>query len=97
MAIGGCGNYGAGGDGHREAGLVDHRDVADVCMRILLDPATWGQHYDLTGPELLSWPDAMRLLAAETGEPVTFQTTSETEMTSRLTSTGRAPAGPSCS
>ena len=60
-------------------------------MRILLDPATRGQHHDLTGPELLSWPDVMRLLAAEIGEPVTFQTTSETELISRLTGTGASP------
>ncbi len=44
-----------------KAGLVDQHDVTDVCMRILLDPATRGQHHDLTGPELLRWPDAMRL------------------------------------
>jgi len=74
-----------------KTGLADHGDVADVCVRILLDPATRGQHYDLTGPELLSWPDAMRLLAAEIGEPVTFQTTSETELISRLTGTGASP------
>ena len=33
----------------------------------------------------------MRLLAAEIGEPVTFQTTSETELISRLTGTGASP------
>ena len=60
-------------------------------MRILLDPVTRGQYHDLTGPELLSWPDVMRLLAAEIGEPVTFQTTSETELISRLTGTGASP------
>jgi NAD(P)H dehydrogenase (quinone) len=74
-----------------KAGPVGHRDVTDVCVRILLDPATRGQHHDLTGPELLSWPDVMRLLAAEIGEPVTFQTTSETELISRLTGTGASP------
>jgi hypothetical protein len=74
-----------------KAGLVDHRDVTDVCVRILLDPATRGQYHDLTGPELLSWPDAMRLLAAEIGQPVTFQTTSETELISSLTGTGASP------
>jgi uncharacterized protein YbjT (DUF2867 family) len=45
-------------------------------VRILRDPATWGQHYDLTGPELFSWPDAMKLLSDEIGEAVTFRTVS---------------------
>jgi uncharacterized protein YbjT (DUF2867 family) len=74
-----------------KVGLIDHRDVADVSVRILRDPATWGQHYELTGPELLSWPDAMELLSAEIGEAVTFRTVSETELISRLIRAGVSP------
>src|SRR5690348_3569969 len=72
--------------------LVDHRDVAEAVVRVLTDPATWGSHHDLTGPSLLSWPDAMRLLSAELGEEVTFVTTTERELLRRLTSRGVPPA-----
>lgn len=72
--------------------LVDHRDVAEAAVRVLTDPATWGGHYDLTGPSLLSWPGAMRLLSAELGEEVTFVTTTERELLDRLTSRGVPPA-----
>jgi uncharacterized protein YbjT (DUF2867 family) len=72
--------------------LVDHRDVAEAVVRVLTDPATWGNHHDLTGPSLLSWPGAMRLLSAELGEEVTFVTTTERELLRRLTSRGVPPA-----
>ena len=72
--------------------LVDHRDVAEAAVRVLTDPATWGNHHDLTGPSLLSWPGAMRLLSAELGEEVTFATVTERELLRRLTSRGVPPA-----
>ena len=40
-------------------------------MRVLTDPALWGAHHDLTGPVPMSWPEALELLSAELGEPVT--------------------------
>jgi NAD(P)H dehydrogenase (quinone) len=70
--------------------LIDYRDAAEAAVRVLTDPGTWGRHYDLTGPDLLSWPDAMRLLSDELGEPVTFVTTSERELIGRLTAAGIA-------
>jgi len=38
---------------------------------VLTDPALWGAHHDLTGLVPLSWPEALELLSAEPGEPVT--------------------------
>jgi len=52
--------------------LIDHRDAAEAGLRVLTDPALWGAHHDLTGPVPLSWPEALELLSAELGEPVTF-------------------------
>ncbi len=72
--------------------LSDHRDVADVAVRVLSDPATWGQHHDLTGPRLVSWPEALEVLSAELGEPVTFRTIGAFELVRRLTGAG-VPAG----
>jgi uncharacterized protein YbjT (DUF2867 family) len=53
--------------------LIDHRDAAEAGLRVLTDPALWGAHHDLTGPVPMSWPEALELLSAELGEPVTFQ------------------------
>ncbi|MBV9577941.1 MAG: NAD(P)H-binding protein [Chloroflexi bacterium] len=72
--------------------LIDHRDVAQAGLRVLTDPALWGAHHDLTGPVRMSWPDALEVLSAELGEPVTFQVASEREMLKRLTA-GGVPAG----
>ena len=72
--------------------LSDYRDVADVAVRVLADPATWGQHHDLTGPRLVSWPEALEVLSAELGETVTFRTTDAFELVRRLTRAG-VPAG----
>ncbi len=71
--------------------LIDHRDAAAAAVRVLTDPTTWGRHYDLTGPELLSWPDAMRLLSDELGETVTFRTASERDLIGALVTAGVAP------
>jgi len=40
----------------------------------------------------MSWPEALELLSAEVGEPVTFQVATEQELLERLTRAG-APAG----
>jgi len=72
--------------------LIDHRDVAEAGLRVLTDPALWDAHHDLTGPVPLSWPEALGLLAAELGEPVTFQVAAERQYLDRLTGAG-VPAG----
>ena len=72
--------------------LIDHRDVAAAGLRVLTDPALWGAHYDLTGPAPLSWPEALGLLSAELGEPITFRAVAEREFLEHLTSAG-IPAG----
>jgi uncharacterized protein YbjT (DUF2867 family) len=72
--------------------LIDHRDVAEAGLRVLTDPALWGAHHDLTGPVPMSWPEALGLLSAELGEPVTFQVAAERQFLERLTGAG-VPAG----
>jgi len=78
--------------GHGRMALIDHRDVAEAGLRVLAGPALWGAHHDLTGPALLSWPEALELLSAELGEPVTFQVATERQYLDRLTGAG-IPAG----
>jgi NAD(P)H dehydrogenase (quinone) len=72
--------------------LIDHRDAAEAGLRVLTDPALWGAHHDLTGPALMSWPEALELLSAELGEPVTFRVAAERQFLERLTGAG-IPAG----
>ena len=59
---------------------------------MLTDPALWGAHHDLTGPVPMSWPEALELLSAELGEPVTFRVAAERQFLERLTGAG-VPAG----
>ncbi len=72
--------------------LIDHRDAAEAGLRVLTDPALWGAHHDLTGPVAMSWPEALELLSAELGEPVTFRVAAEREFLERLIRAG-VPAG----
>ena len=72
--------------------LIDHRDAAEAGLRVLTDPALWDAHHDLTGPVPLSWPEALELLSAELGEPVTFRVAAERQFLERLIGAG-APAG----
>jgi uncharacterized protein YbjT (DUF2867 family) len=72
--------------------LIDHRDAAEAGVRVLTDPALWGTHHDLTGPVLMSWPEALELLSAELGESVTFQVAAERQFLEHLTVAG-VPAG----
>jgi NAD(P)H dehydrogenase (quinone) len=68
--------------------LIDHRDVAEAGLRVLTEPALWGAHHELTGPVPLSWPEALELLSAELGEPVTFRVAAERHLLDRLTGAG---------
>jgi uncharacterized protein YbjT (DUF2867 family) len=70
--------------------LIDHRDAAEAGLRVLTDPALWGAHHDLTGPVPISWPEALELLSAELGEPVTFRVAAERQFLERLTGAGVA-------
>jgi uncharacterized protein YbjT (DUF2867 family) len=74
-----------------QVALIDHRDVADVAAHLLREPATWGAHYDLTGPTLMSWPHAMTLLSKELNHTVRFNTAPEHELLSRMINAGVTP------
>ena len=76
---------------HRTSRPHRPRDVADVAVRILAYPSTWGQHHDLTGPLQVSWPETLQLLSDELGETVTFRTTGAFELLRRLIKAGLAP------
>jgi len=72
--------------------LIDHRDAAEAAVRVITDPALWNAHHDLTGPQAMSWPEALEVLSAELGEPVTFKVAAERPLLERLIAAG-LPAG----
>jgi NAD(P)H dehydrogenase (quinone) len=78
--------------GSGRVALIDHRDVAEAGLRVLSDPALWGAHHELTGPVPMSWPEALELLSAELGEPVTFRVADERAFREHLIGAG-VPAG----
>ena len=78
--------------GHGRMALIDHRDAAEAGLRVFTDPALWGAHHEVTGPVPMSWPEALELLSAELGEPVTFRVAAERQFLDRLIGTG-VPAG----
>jgi NAD(P)H dehydrogenase (quinone) len=74
------------------AALMDHRDAAEVGLRVLTDRELWDAHHEVTGPVAMSWPDALELLSAELGEPLNFRVVAEQKLLDRLIGAG-VPAG----
>jgi NAD(P)H dehydrogenase (quinone) len=70
--------------------LIDQRDAAEAGVRVLTDQALWGAHHDLTGPLLMSWPEALELLSVELGESVAFRVEPERQFLERLIGAGVA-------
>ncbi|MER6211220.1 NAD(P)H-binding protein [Streptomyces sp. NPDC001642] len=65
------------GDGGQ--GVVDPRDVSEVAVAALLDPALSERTYTLTGPEVLSVPAQAAVLADILGRPVPVRDLSSAE------------------
>ena len=54
--------------------FVSADDIADAAVAALTDPAHRNRTYELTGPRLLSFADAVAEVAAATGRPVAYRT-----------------------
>ncbi|SCL71016.1 Uncharacterized conserved protein YbjT, contains NAD(P)-binding and DUF2867 domains [Micromonospora peucetia] len=52
--------------------FVDADDIADVAVAALLDDGHAGEVYEVTGPRLLTFAEAVAEIAAATGRPVSF-------------------------
>jgi uncharacterized protein YbjT (DUF2867 family) len=52
--------------------FVDADDIAAVAATVLTEAGHDGRSYDLTGPEALSFGDAVEIIAKVSGRPVTF-------------------------
>ena len=52
--------------------FVDAEDIADVVVAALTEDGHAGQVYEVTGPRLLQFADAVAEIAAATGRPITY-------------------------
>jgi uncharacterized protein YbjT (DUF2867 family) len=52
--------------------FVDVEDIADVAVTALTDDRHIGQLYELTGPRLLTFPEAIREISRASGRPVRY-------------------------
>ena len=52
--------------------FVDADDIADVAVAALTEPGHAGQVYELTGPRLLSFPEAVAEIAKANGRDITY-------------------------
>lgn len=53
--------------------FVDLEDLADVAVAALLEDRHVGQTYEVTGPDLISWPDAVARIGAALDRTVRFE------------------------
>jgi uncharacterized protein YbjT (DUF2867 family) len=58
--------------GEARISMVDTRDVAAVAAVVLTQPGHAGAHYDVTGPEALSYADVAAKLTGAMGRPITY-------------------------
>ncbi len=61
--------------------FVDTDDVADVAVAALTEPGHAGQVYELTGPRLLSFPEAVTEIAKARGQEIDYVPVSVEEYT----------------
>jgi uncharacterized protein YbjT (DUF2867 family) len=64
--------------------FVDADDLAEVAVRALMDDAHLGQVYELTGPRLLSFPEAIQHISKATGREIRYVRVSRQQYQSRL-------------
>lgn len=75
---------------HGRNPLIDPRDVAGAAAAVLLDRSRWGRRHELTGPELLTWPQATALFGKEFGRTVEYRAVDEATLRESLTRRGFA-------
>ena len=68
--------------------FIDAEDIADVAVAALLEDGHHGQVYELSGPELLSFPEAVALIAEASGRDVEFRSAEPQEFVEALVAYG---------
>jgi len=68
--------------------FVDTEDIADVAVAALTEDGHAGRLYELTGPRLLTFPEAISAIAEAAGREITFVTISHEEFMAALAEYG---------
>ncbi len=68
--------------------FIDLEDLADVAVAALTENGHAGRVYEVTGPRLLTFGQAVQEIAAETGRKIRFQPLSIDEYTAAMTGQG---------
>ena len=71
--------------------MVDARDVAAVAAVALTEPGHAGAHYDVTGPEALSYHDVAVKLTTALGRPVSYVDAPDGAVRQALLGAGLSP------
>lgn len=71
--------------------FVDADDIADVAVAALTDTRHTGELYELTGPHLLTFAEAVEEIASATGRDIRFAQISMDEFLSSFASQGEPP------
>jgi uncharacterized protein YbjT (DUF2867 family) len=77
--------------GDARISMVDARDVAAVAAVALTEPGHAGAHYDVTGPEALSYHDVAVKLTAALGRPVSYVNAPDSAVRQALLGAGLSP------
>ncbi|HET7795567.1 MAG TPA: NAD(P)H-binding protein [Rhizobacter sp.] len=71
--------------------FVDADDIADVAVAALTDPRHAGQLYELSGPRLLSFAQAVQEIADATGRPIAYRRVTREQYHVALQASGLPP------
>jgi uncharacterized protein YbjT (DUF2867 family) len=74
--------------GEARISMVDTRDVAAVAAAALTEPGHAGAHYDVTGPEALSYADVAAKLTSAMGRPISYVSASDDAVRQALLGAG---------
>jgi uncharacterized protein YbjT (DUF2867 family) len=77
--------------GDARISMVDARDVAAVAAVALTEPGHAGAHYDVTGPEALSYHDVAVKLTTTLGRPVSYVNAPDSAVRQALLGAGLSP------
>lgn len=73
---------------HAKIPFVDTGDIAEVVVKVLLDEAHNGKTYEITGPRAITFEEAIKEIAAGTGEKIKYQAVSLEAYSSMLKEAG---------
>jgi len=68
--------------------FVDTGDIAEVVVEALMDDAHNGKTYEITGPQAITFEEAIREIEEATGKPITFQAISQEDYNAEMKAAG---------